>query len=102
MNWQDYIERDPEVMLGKPVFKGTRLTVEFVLERLGQGVRSTNCWKAMSACSPNISAPPRLMPPPYCGMTIWCIKHEVAGRCPYQPAMMNYRFNHPTHHAAIG
>ena len=37
MNWQDYIERDPEVMLGKPVFKGTRLTVEFVLERLGQG-----------------------------------------------------------------
>ncbi len=37
MNWQDYIDRDPEVMLGKPVFKGTRLTVEFVLERLGQG-----------------------------------------------------------------
>jgi uncharacterized protein (DUF433 family) len=37
MSWQDYIERDPEVMLGKPVFKGTRLTVEFVLERLGQG-----------------------------------------------------------------
>jgi uncharacterized protein (DUF433 family) len=37
MNWQEYIERDPEVMLGKPVFKGTRLTVEFVLERLGQG-----------------------------------------------------------------
>lgn len=24
-------------MLGKPVFKGTRLTVEFILERLGQG-----------------------------------------------------------------
>ena len=37
MNWQDYIERDPQVMLGKPVFKGTRLTVEFLLERLGQG-----------------------------------------------------------------
>ncbi len=37
MNWQDYIERDPQVMLGKPVFKGTRLTVEFILERLGQG-----------------------------------------------------------------
>ena len=37
MNWQDYIERDPEIMLGKPVFKGTRLTVEFVLERLSQG-----------------------------------------------------------------
>lgn len=37
MVWQDYIERDPHVMLGKPVFKGTRLTVEFILERLGQG-----------------------------------------------------------------
>lgn len=37
MNWQDYIERDPDIMLGKPVFKGTRLTVEFILERLGQG-----------------------------------------------------------------
>ena len=37
MNWQTYIERDPQIMLGKPVFKGTRLTVEFILERLGQG-----------------------------------------------------------------
>jgi uncharacterized protein (DUF433 family) len=37
MNWQKYIERDPNVMLGKPVFMGTRLTVEFILERLGQG-----------------------------------------------------------------
>jgi len=37
MNWLDYIERDPDVTLGKPVFKDTRLTVEFILERLGQG-----------------------------------------------------------------
>jgi uncharacterized protein (DUF433 family) len=37
MNWQEYIERDPQIMLGKPVFKGTRLTVEYILERLGQG-----------------------------------------------------------------
>lgn len=37
MNWQDYIESRPEVALGKPVFKGTRLTVEFILERLGEG-----------------------------------------------------------------
>jgi uncharacterized protein (DUF433 family) len=37
MKWQDYIERRAEVMLGKPVFKGTRLTVELVLERLGNG-----------------------------------------------------------------
>ncbi|HWL93176.1 MAG TPA: DUF433 domain-containing protein [Phycisphaerae bacterium] len=37
MNWQDYIEAKPEVAQGKPVFKGTRLTVEFILERLGDG-----------------------------------------------------------------
>ena len=37
MNWQDYIEIKSEVALGKPVFKGTRLTVEFILERLSQG-----------------------------------------------------------------
>lgn len=34
MRWQDYIEERPEVMLGKPVFKGTRLTVEHVLREL--------------------------------------------------------------------
>ncbi len=32
-----YIEHDPAIMLGKSVFKGTRLTVEFILERLAQG-----------------------------------------------------------------
>lgn len=37
MNWQEYIEQRPEVMLGKPVFMGTRITVELVLERLGDG-----------------------------------------------------------------
>jgi len=37
MRWQDYIERNPKVMLGKPVIKGTRITVELILERLGDG-----------------------------------------------------------------
>jgi uncharacterized protein (DUF433 family) len=34
MDWHQHIERVPGVMLGKPVFRGTRITVEFVLERL--------------------------------------------------------------------
>jgi uncharacterized protein (DUF433 family) len=38
MKWQDYIEERKDVMTGKPVFKGTRLTVEFVLKQLGAGM----------------------------------------------------------------
>ncbi len=31
MNWQDYIHSDPNVLVDKPVIKGTRLSVEFIL-----------------------------------------------------------------------
>ncbi|MBR9989057.1 MAG: DUF433 domain-containing protein [Gemmatimonadetes bacterium] len=31
------IQSDPNVMMGKPVIAGTRITVESVLERLGAG-----------------------------------------------------------------
>lgn len=37
MKWNDYIEENPKVLGGKPVFKGTRLSVELVLERLAAG-----------------------------------------------------------------
>jgi len=37
MDWQQYVEQVPGVMRRKPVFRGTRITVEFVLERLAQG-----------------------------------------------------------------
>ncbi|MBC7782335.1 MAG: DUF433 domain-containing protein [Burkholderiales bacterium] len=37
MQWRDWIEQRPDVMLGKPVLKGTRLSVELILERLGDG-----------------------------------------------------------------
>ena len=38
IKWQDFIEERKEVMMGKPVFKGTRLTVEHVLNELGTGM----------------------------------------------------------------
>ena len=31
MNWQDHIHADPAILVGKPVIKGTRLSVEFLL-----------------------------------------------------------------------
>jgi uncharacterized protein (DUF433 family) len=37
MNYSDYIESNPTVMLGKPVIKGTRLTVELIIQKLSQG-----------------------------------------------------------------
>ena len=31
IDWGKFIHSDPEVLLGKPVVKGTRLSVEFIL-----------------------------------------------------------------------
>ena len=37
MTWQDRIGVDANVMTGKPVVRGTRMTVEFIVELLAQG-----------------------------------------------------------------
>ena len=37
MAWRDRIAVDPKVLAGKPIIKGTRLAVEFVLELLANG-----------------------------------------------------------------
>jgi uncharacterized protein (DUF433 family) len=36
-DWTTEITADQEVMMGKPVIAGTRLTVEFIVERLADG-----------------------------------------------------------------
>jgi uncharacterized protein (DUF433 family) len=41
MNNQSYKERitvDPDIMLGKPFIKGTRITVELILRKLSEGM----------------------------------------------------------------
>jgi uncharacterized protein (DUF433 family) len=35
--WQDLIISDPNIMMGKPVVAGTRVTVELILEKLAAG-----------------------------------------------------------------
>jgi uncharacterized protein (DUF433 family) len=37
MDWEDRITADPKVLVGKPVVKGTRLAVEFIIELLTNG-----------------------------------------------------------------
>jgi len=37
MHWQERIVIDPDILVGKPVIKGTRLAVEFVIDLLAQG-----------------------------------------------------------------
>lgn len=36
-DWKELIAADPEIVVGKPVIAGTRLTVEFIIERLADG-----------------------------------------------------------------
>lgn len=37
MNWRDHIHSDPEILGGKPVIRGTRISVELILEYLSEG-----------------------------------------------------------------
>ena len=37
MDITQHIELNPKVMMGKPVIKGTRITVELILEKLSAG-----------------------------------------------------------------
>jgi uncharacterized protein (DUF433 family) len=37
MSWQDRIAVDPNVLVGKPVIRGTRLAVAFLVELLAEG-----------------------------------------------------------------
>ena len=37
MDWKDRIVVNPDVLLGKPIIRGTRLAVEFIIDLLAQG-----------------------------------------------------------------
>ena len=37
MGWEERLELKPDVLAGKPVVKGTRLAVEFIIELLADG-----------------------------------------------------------------
>ena len=37
MDWRERIASDPDILMGKPVVKGTRISVELILDWLAQG-----------------------------------------------------------------
>jgi hypothetical protein len=37
MEWKERIVVDPEILVGKPVIKGTRLAVELIVDLMAQG-----------------------------------------------------------------
>ena len=48
INWQDRISLDPKILVGKPVIKGTRLAVEFVIDLLANGWTQSEIFKNYS------------------------------------------------------
>ena len=52
MNWRDYIVSDPEVLVGKPSVKGTRLSVELILERLADGWTAEDLFRSYPRLTP--------------------------------------------------
>jgi uncharacterized protein (DUF433 family) len=46
MNYKEKIESNPDVLLGKPVVKGTRITVEIILRKLASGYSTEEVLKA--------------------------------------------------------
>ncbi len=37
LDWHDYVSKDPSVLTGKPVLRGTRISVAFLLQLLASG-----------------------------------------------------------------
>ena len=46
MTITDRIEINPKVMMGKPVIRGTRVTVELILRKLSEGATETELLEA--------------------------------------------------------
>jgi hypothetical protein len=57
MTWQERIVGDEDILTGKPVIKGTRLAVEFIIDLLAHGWREEEILKITPAWSLGTSAP---------------------------------------------
>ena len=46
MNWRDHIHSDPAILGGKPVIKGSRISVELILEYTADGASTADVMAA--------------------------------------------------------
>lgn len=53
MDWRDHIGTDPEVLVGKPALKGTRLSVQLILDRLADGWTAQDLFEAYPRLTPD-------------------------------------------------
>ena len=52
MSATDRIQIDPNVMMGKPVIRGTRIPVELILRKLGEGAAEADLLDAYPRLTP--------------------------------------------------
>ena len=52
MNYRERLEINPEIMMGKPIIKGTRITVELLLRKLSEGMSIEELLKAYPNLKP--------------------------------------------------
>ena len=53
MNWRDHIHSDPDILGGKPVVKGTRISVEIILDWLAVGWSEAEIFENYPRLSPD-------------------------------------------------
>lgn len=51
MSWQERIVVDPAILVGKPVVRGTRLSVELIVDLLAQGWSEADVLRSYPALS---------------------------------------------------
>lgn len=46
MDYKKYIESNPDILLGKPVIKGTRIGVDLIIQKLSEGATNNELLEA--------------------------------------------------------
>ena len=53
MDWQEHIISDPKILVGKPIIKGTRISIELILELFSAGWTENQILESYPSISTN-------------------------------------------------